>query len=109
MQRLRRMGCTGDNDKPKRVVGENAGSYSCTDIFSALIFIANLVPVRMRAVPLLITTPPPPTSRMLQQTSARFLSAFWPQRTHTALSGHSALTALSVLWPTAEVYTVDTK
>ena len=39
------MGCTGDNDKPKRVVGENAGSYSCTDIFFALLFIANLVPL----------------------------------------------------------------
>ena len=27
--------CTGDNDSPRRVVGENAGSYSCTDIFFA--------------------------------------------------------------------------
>ena len=33
------------NDAPRRVVGANAGSYSCTDILFALLFIANLVPL----------------------------------------------------------------
>ena len=34
-----------DGDAPRRVVGANAGSYSCTDILFALLFIANLVPI----------------------------------------------------------------
>lgn len=38
------MGCCGDSELPKRVVGDQAGSYSCTDILFALLFIANLVP-----------------------------------------------------------------
>jgi len=38
------MVCCSD-DPPKRVVGENAGSYSCTDLLFALLFILNLVPL----------------------------------------------------------------
>ena len=39
------MPCQSRDDSPRRVVGANAGSYSCTDILFALLFIANLVPL----------------------------------------------------------------
>jgi len=39
------MGCWTDDEKPKRVVGENAGSLCCTDVLFAILFLANLVPL----------------------------------------------------------------
>ena len=39
------MPCQSRDDSPRRVVGANAGFYSCTDILFALLFIANLVPL----------------------------------------------------------------